>query len=289
MSRAFLFLAILLATTQARAQDQEQLSAHELNKQLNNPVSSVWSIQFQNNLTSVKNDGPPLPGWQSNETEWFYNLNFQPVLPVKLTDRWNLISRTLIPVFGDRPVFTNGRFSDHSGIGDAVFLSLLSPAKVRGGLLWGVGPTFIFPTANIDELGQQKWQAGPAAVALHMSDRWVIGTLAQHWWSYAGDHEDPETSQSNIQYFIQRLLPNQWQVGMGPNVTIDWKADHENAVTFPVGLGVGKLVFFGKLPVRFQAEAQYAVINPADVGQRWNLRFVVTPVVPPLVRKPIFE
>ncbi len=288
MSRAVLFLATLLVANLAAAQEQEKLSAHELNKQLNNPVSRVWSIQFQNNVTSMKNDGPPLPGWDSNETEWSYNLNFQPVLPVKLTDDWNLINRPLLPVFGDRRVFTNGRFTDHSGIGDAVFMSLLSPEKVRGGLLWGLGPTFILPTASVEELGQRKWQAGPAAVALHMSDKWVIGALAQQWWSFAGSDSAPDASQANIQYFIQRLLPHQWQIGMTPNVTIDWKADHENEVTFPVGLGVGKLVFFGKLPVKFIAEAQYAVINPADVGQRWNFRFVVTPVVPPLVKNPIF-
>jgi hypothetical protein len=265
------------------------MSGQELNKQLNNPVSSVWSITFQHNVTSLKNDGPPLPGWQSNETEWFYNLNFQPVLPLRLTDSVNLITRPVLPVFADRPVFTGGRFTDHSGMGDLTVLSLLSPQKVSGDLIWGVGSSLIFPTASVEELGQEKYQAGPAAVALHMSDRWVIGVLPQHWWSYGGDGDAPETSQSNIQYFIQRLLPNRWQIGMAPNVTIDWMADHENAVTFPVGLGVGKLLFFGKLPVRFQLEAQYAVINPADVGQRWNLRFVVTPVVPALVKNPIFR
>jgi hypothetical protein len=51
---------------------------------------------------------------------------------------------------------------------------------------------------------------------------------------------------------------------------------------------VGKLVKFGRLPVKFQAEVQYAVVHPDDVGQRFNLRFVVTPVLPSLVRDPIF-
>ena len=40
----------------------EPMSADELNKQLNNPVSSVWSLQFQNNYTQLENDLADLPG-----------------------------------------------------------------------------------------------------------------------------------------------------------------------------------------------------------------------------------
>jgi hypothetical protein len=267
----------------------QELSAQELNKQLNNPVSSVWSLTFQNNFTSLENDsGVDLPGWDDGDTEWLYNLNFQPVLPLHLTESWNLITRPVFPIFADRPVFDGTRFEGKSDLGDIALLSLLSPAEpFRHHFIWGVGPTFLFPTASPDRLGQDKWQAGPAAVALYLSDEWVIGVLPQHWWSFAGDGGAPSTSQSNIQYFIQRLLPNQWQVGMAPNITIDWKADHDNAVTFPIGLGVAKLVKFGKLPVKFQAEVQYAVVHPDDIGQRWNLRFVMTPVLPALVKKPI--
>jgi hypothetical protein len=272
----------------APASDQP-LSAQELNKQLNNPVSSVWSLTFQNNVTSLENDsGFDLPGWDDGDTEWLYNLNFQPVLPLHLTESWNFISRPVFPIFADRPVFDETRFEGKSGLGDIALLTLLSPAEpFREHFIWGVGPTFLFPTASPDLLGQEKWQAGPAGVALYMSERWVIGVLPQHWWSFAGDGGAASTSQSNIQYFIQRLLPNQWQVGMAPNITIDWKADHDNAVTFPIGLGVGKLVKLGKLPVKFQAEVQYAVVHPDDIGQRWNLRFVMTPVLPSLVKKPL--
>jgi hypothetical protein len=285
-----LLLPGLAAAQTSTGPGGQPLSAQELNKQLNNPVSSVWSMTFQNNFTSLENDsGLNLPGWDDGDTEWMYNMNFQPVLPLRLTERWNLISRPVFSVFADRPVVDDERFKGRSGFGDTTFLSLLSPsAPVRGHFLWGVGPTFLFPTASPDVLGQEKWQAGPAAVALYMSDRWVIGVLPQHWWSFAGDDGAPDTSQSNVQYFVQRLLPNQWQVGMAPNITIDWKADHDDAVTFPIGLGVGKLVKFGKLPAKFQLELQYAVAHPDDIGQRWNVRFVMTPVLPSLVKTPLF-
>jgi hypothetical protein len=280
MSMAWLALA---APAHAQAP-----SADELNKQLNNPVSSVWSLTLQNNVTQLKNSGGNLPEWDNHDTEWLYNANFQPVLPLPLTEDWNLISRPVLSLFMDKPVFDQTRFEGKSGLGDTTFFSLLAPAHPKTKLLWGIGPTLIFPTASPEILGQEKWQAGPAAVALDLSDRWVFGVLPQHWWSYAGDGGAPSVSFTNVQYFIQRLFPGGWQVGMAPNFTVDWKADHDNAVTFPVGLGVGKLLHLGKLPVKVVAEAQYAVVHPEDIGQRWNLRLVLTPVLPALVKHPLF-
>ena len=265
------------------------MSAEELNRQLNNPVSSVWSMVFQNNYTQVKNDFGDVPGWDEGDDKWYYNLNFQPVLPLPLTRDWNLINRPVFPIFADRPVLESDGFDEVDGMGDIGLVSLLSPAKTAGGLLWGVGPTFIFPTATKDELGQEKWQTGPAAVGLYLGKEWIFGAFPQHWWSFAGNDDRKSTSQTNIQYFIWRLFPGQWQVGTAPNILIDWKADDDNKLTLPVGLGVGKLFKIGGLPIKFILEGQYAAIHPDDFGQEWNIRFTVTPVLPSLIKSPIFK
>jgi len=275
------------ATPQGAA--NEGMSAEELNRQLNNPVSSVWSLVFQNNYTQLKNDFADVPGWDKNDDKWFYNLNFQPVLPIPMTSKWNLINRPVFPFFSDRPAPGADGFDEFDGMGDIGLVSLLSPAKVSGGFIWGLGPTFLFPTASKDELGQEKWQAGPAAVGLHLGKEWIFGAFAQHWWSFAGDDDRPSTSQSNIQYFIWKLFPGQWQVGTAPNITIDWEADSDNQLTLPVGLGVGKLHKFGQLPLKVILEGQYAVVHPDDFGQRWNIRLTIIPVLPALVKKPIFD
>ena len=101
------------------------MSAEELNRQLNNPVSSVWSIVFQNNFTEMKNDYEDVPGWDRGETKWFYNLNFQPVLPIPLTKNWNLINRPVFPFYADRPVPQSDGFDETGGMGDIGFVSLL--------------------------------------------------------------------------------------------------------------------------------------------------------------------
>ncbi len=122
----------------------------------------------------------------------------------------------------------------------------MSLAKTAGSFLWGAGrSTFIFPTASKDELGQEKWQAGPSVVGLYLGEKWIFGAFQQHWWSFAGEEDRKSTSQTNIQYFTWRILPGQWQIGTASNILIDWKADQDNRFTMPVSLGVGKLVKLG--------------------------------------------
>ena len=63
-----------------------------------------------------------------------------------------------------------------------------------------------------------------------------------------------------------------------------------NVWTVPLGLGLGKVVKLGgKLPVKFQVAAQYMVVRPAHTGQEWNLQFVITPVIPKLIKGTLFE
>jgi hypothetical protein len=228
----------------------EAASSQELNKQLNNPVSSIWSLNFQNNFQFFD-------GRLSDETRWQYNFNFQPVIPLRLTESWNLITRPIVPVLAgvDVPDPARGTFEEqHSGFGDMSVSSFLSPAQSQG-FLWGLGPSFIFPTASSDELGAGKYQAGPAVLGLHLGKEWIVGGLLNQWWSFAGDGNRASTSSMNLQYFVFYLLPDSWQVGMSPNVQVNWKADSDNKLTLPVGIGVGKLFKFGKLPVKFTASA----------------------------------
>jgi len=268
-------------------------SAQELARQLNNPVSDVWSLTFQYNHSLLK--GFPADGTEDQDV-----LNFQPALPLHMTEKWNLILRPVVPFIFNHPVLspqidpnTNeiyADFNDESGLGDIALVTLISPAKLDSRFLWGIGPTFTFPTASKDELGQEKWQAGPAAVGLWMGKEWILGVFPQHWWSFAGNDDRKSTNFTNIQYFIWRMLPGEWQIGMSPNITMNWEAEkNDNRFTVPVGLGVGKLVKLGKLPVKIQLQGQYSVIHPDDYGQRWNFQLQVTPVIPNLIKDVLFK
>ena len=70
---------------------------------------------------------------------------------------------------------------------------------------------------------------------------------------------------------------------------VNWKADDDNKLTFPVGIGFSKTtLLFGKLPIRMGMEVHYAAVHADDFGTRWNFRLYVVPVVPsPFMKKPM--
>lgn len=216
-----------------------QENLQELNRQLQNPVSSVWSLTFQFNNFFLK-------GSPSDKTRVQSLLNFQPVLPLHLTKDVNLIIRPVLPFIFSSPVFDGQGFENKGGFGDMALVPFISPASDNW--IIGVGPSTIFPTATNKGLGQGKLQLGPAAVVGWFNKAWMLGVFPQQWWSVAGDDDRPDTSQANIQYFLYHFLPNAWSIGTSPNILIDWKADDGNKVTFPVGLSVGKTVKLGSCP-----------------------------------------
>ena len=124
----FVAAATLLASAflaqPVMAQDAD---AEKLAKQLSNPIASLINVPFQLNYDS--NLGALEDGDQ-------FKLNIQPVIPISLNDKWNLISRTIIPVVHQSDVFP-GQGSDF-GLGDITPAFWFSPkAPTEGGLIWG--------------------------------------------------------------------------------------------------------------------------------------------------------
>jgi hypothetical protein len=57
---------------------------------------------------------------------------------------------------------------------------------------------------------------------------------------------------------------------------------------FPIGLNVSKVVRIGILRVKFQVQGQYMPVHPDVFGQKWNLQFAITPVIPKLIKGNLF-
>jgi hypothetical protein len=195
-------------------------------------------------------------------------LNIQPVIPVKLSTKWNVITRTIAPVIY-QPELLPGTGSEF-GLGDINTTLFLSPAE-SGKIIWGLGPVFSFPTASDRVLGTDKWSAGPSAVALTIRGPWVVGALANNLWSYAGDDDREDVNQFLMQYFINYNLPEGWYISSAPIITANWKADSGNKWTVPFGGGIGKIFRIGKQPMNAQVQAFYNVAKP-DNGPDWTLR-----------------
>ena len=208
---------------------------------------------------------------------------------MSLTKDWNLITRPVMPFFDIVPHETApGQFDRTAGLGDMILLEMLSPSHT-GNWLLGAGPTFIFPTATSTFTGQGKWQAGPGVVVGYLTKEFIVGVFPQQWFSIGGDPNRPETSQLNLQPIATLFFGDGWSVGYSGNILANWKAPAGDIWTVPLGLGVGKVVKFGRLPIKIQLALQYMPVRPRNTGQEWDVQVQITPVLPKLIKGILFE
>lgn len=278
--RCFLIWSTLLAASNVFAEGMDLKKAAQKS---NNPVSDAWILLMQNDYTAIEGD-------ITSGTEYRNRLSAQPILPVPIFGGdWNLVNRPIIQLFSsplDDDLNSEDPFGDRTnGLGDTISFHLFAPDR-DDGFVWGVGPTFIWPTANEEVLGQEKWQAGPAALLLNLGNQhggfglqhFNLGILAQHWWDYAGTSNRASTNQSDIQYFINWRSNPTRLIGMTPNIQIDWKKDGSDRFSVPIGIGTIDLFKWGKTPVRWGLEFQYYVMQPDPAGPDWNIKFFIAPI-----------
>ena len=287
------------------------MSADEMARQSSNPLGGDFWILL-NQFDNFKMTGD-IPGTGSRQ---LHSWSFQPVMPFKLNflgDHWIWVNRPTLPVVMDADVPDPGGLGagfppsgarppgpppggvpsqSVDGIGDVVFFSLVGqslPRKKWGGgdFVWGLGPTFQFPTATESELGSGKFSVGPSGVLAFIGKKFIVGGLYQQWIDVASTNSSKpgvNFSWLNVFYFLN--FPGGWQVGGTPIITADWEADSDDRWTVPLGLGVYRTQLFGKkLPVKWGVEVQYMPIRPDSYGQTWNARFVVAPIIPALLGK----
>lgn len=248
---------------------------------LDNPLSKVWSLVFQDNLKL--SEGDLVEGTITSNV-----LFFQPSLPIP-AGKYVFIARPVFPLVTAPDFQMDGTGKTKiTGFGDVQLFVMAGPSKINGAV-WGIGATFKFPTASDPQLGAGKWQAGPAAMLFHFSQKWSKGILLQHWWSIGGQANREDVITTEIQYVIRRNLRNAWSIGMGPNIVINWTAEQGNRLTFPIGLGITKTVKIGKTPLKMRIEPQYSLVYPKNYGTVWNIRFQFAPILKnPLLKKELY-
>jgi hypothetical protein len=238
----------------SKSQDLEELA-----KATQNPVADLISVPLQNNL-----DYEIGPFDRARNT-----LNIQPVLPLKVTDNWNVVARIITPIIyqPDTTQATDGT----SGLGDINPTFFVAPSH-PGAVIWGVGPTFLLPTATQQALGTGKWSVGPAAVVLVQPKPWTIGALANNVWSFAGEDDRSDVNQFLLQYFVNLNLPGAWYLTSSPILTANWEAASGDEWIVPFGAGVGKIFLLGKQALNGQVSAYWNAVTPDTDSPSWQLR-----------------
>ncbi|CAN7449273.1 transporter [Phenylobacterium sp. LjRoot164] len=253
------FGAAALAVAPGVAAAQE--SDVELAKKLANPVSDLVSLPFQFNYDCCygPSDGERV------------TLNIQPVVPLHLSEDWNLIIRTIVPVISQSE--TAPGLGDQMGFGDTLQTFFFSP-KTEGFVL-GFGPAISYPTGT-DGFSAQQWAAGPAGLVLKQQGHMTYGLLATQLW--AVDTTKPqEVNTTLLQPFFNYTFPNTTGVVVNFESTYDWTREQW---TVPMNVGVTHMYKFGaNQKVQAGVFGRYYFDSP-DGGPDWGLRFVLTYLIP---------
>jgi hypothetical protein len=251
------------AAPRAGAQNSEKEQA-ELAKATQNPIANLTTVVVQANWYS----GGDLGDRTLSVT------NFQPVLPLPVTDSWNLIARPIVP-FVNVPLPDGKR---ETGIADIQAQLYFTPAS-SGSFMWGVGPVLSFPTATVESLTTGQFAGGPGIVVVEMTGPWVLGAVANNIWRYAGGEHGSNINIFTAQPFVNYNLKRGWSIAFAPVITANWAASSSNTWTVPLGLGISKISAIGKQPVNLSLQYYNNVVRPAGSG-RYQVRALVAFLFP---------
>ena len=117
--------------------------------------------------------------------------------------------------------------------------------------------------------------------SLHLThgDPWVFGALVNNVWSTGTNPIAAAYSNGLVQPFVNYNFTSGFYLVSGPIITVNWKADSDQAWTVPLGGGIGRIFHLGKLPVNTSLQGYYNVVQP-DFGPNWQLRAQVQLMFP---------
>jgi hypothetical protein len=267
------------AVTESSAEDAE---ADKLAKQLSNPISSLISVPFQANEDFAY--GPSHNGYK-------FTLNIQPVIPISISRDWNLILRTIFPIVSQHDLFYVENLPKNSplqpqnrsqdGLSDTTQSFFFSPKKPGPfGLIWGLGPVFLYPTGTHPFLGTGTFSMGPTVVVLKQMGGLTAGALMNQLWSVVIEEHRSSLSQMFLQPFIAYTTKTHTTFTLSSESTANWNNTPGDAKwTVPLIFQISQILKIGKQPISIQIGGKYYADSPR-FGPDWGVRFNLTLLYP---------
>ena len=296
------------APLSASAPPSDMSEEDQIAEALANPLSYLWLMFTQNDTIWYDGDIADALGEDAKVQN---TLLIQPVLSFQLTKNWKTIIRPVIPINSFETVgnvdistttpggVTGVDFERKTGLGDIVLWTAFSN-QYTPPLVWGFGPTLMLNTSTHDQLGTGKFSAGPMALGVSITEKWILGGVAQYWRSFAGEDtitvntslgdveaNRPDVSLTDFQPIIRYRVDNKTNIGLAPNWRYNWETGQ---LSLPLGIGGDTLIKMGRLPVKIGLEAYYYAVRDDDFGPIAQFRFLFVPVLPApeWSRTPIF-
>ena len=288
-----LCLVAFVANAQESNQTQkDEKSESEIAAELANPNTTLGSMNFNFDYINYQGDLPDAGSQNS------FSMSFQPNLPIPLSKTMNLFVRPNIPLYFTQPTFGANGFENQGvslgNISADVAVGKTFPSKTIG----VIGVFGSFRTATNDALRSNYTLLGPE-IAVGQIFKWgVLGLMINHAWSvnkldadinsytiladdmWAAAAGSESASITSGQYFYVINLKNGWQIAGSPTYAYNHKAAKGNKLTLPIGGGANKVMFFGKMPIKFNLQYWYYVASPDAFGPQHQIRLTISPVVP---------
>ncbi len=293
---SILFLQQAASEAALSAEAQQALIAQALA----NPLSYLWLGFIQNDV--INYTGSTLDALGEKDVVNNTTL-IMPVLSIQLTEKWKTVIRPVIPINSFRTVdnvslFTPGGgvvqptgvdLTRQSGLGDIVLWIALSK-QYKPPDIFGFGITTMFDTASEDQLGTGKNSAGPMMLKFKITEKWIYGVVAQHWWSYSGQNtftvntsagpvqvDRSDFNLTDIQPVVRYRVSALTNIGFAPNWRYNWETSQ---LDLPIGFGMDTLIKLGPLPLKIGMEAYYFVESSSSFRTEWQFRLFFVPVFP---------
>lgn len=238
--------------------------SQELAKKLQNPIAALISVPFQFNYDT---------GFGPKDADR-YTLNVQPVIPFSISEDWNLITRTIVPIIYQGSL-AEGLSTDF-GLGDTTQSFFFSPKEPINGWIIGAGPVALWPTGTAPRIRSESLGLGPTLVALKQEHGWTYGALVNHIWSLTDSDDHDQVNSTFLQPFLSYTWPTATTLAVNTESTYNWSLEEW---TVPLHLILRQLVKPGGQPMQLEIGGTYYAASP-DNGPEWGLRFTVTFVFP---------
>ncbi len=267
------------AVTESSAEAAE---ADKLAKQLANPIASLISVPFQANEDF---------GYGPSHNGYKFTLNIQPVIPISISRDWNLILRTIFPIVSQHDLFYVENLPKNSplqpqnrsqdGLSDTTQSFFFSPKKPGPfGLIWGLGPAFLYPTGTQDLLGTGTFSIGPTVVVLKQIGGLTAGALMNQLWSVVIEEHRSSLSQMFLQPFIAYTTKTHTTFTLSTESTANWNNTPGDAKwTVPLIFQISQILKMGKQPISLQIGGKYYADSPR-YGPDCGVRFALTLLYP---------
>ncbi|WOH38643.1 transporter [Thalassotalea fonticola] len=221
---------ILLVSFFSQAQENKELA-----QEIANPLTTMIMVpvQFEYN----ENIGPVDDGTRST-------IFVQPIIPFELSEDWNLITRTIVPIIQQDDIFPGA--GSQQGIGDISESLFFSPDKpTENGWITGYGPYLQFDSATDDYLGFEEHGFGGSFIALRVDGSKTYGFLANQVYSAEG-HIGGTYSNTFIQPFFDYTTEGAMTIELTSETNYNWNNDEWS---IPLTLTASQFFMVGEQPI----------------------------------------